>query len=82
MKTIAVLTMMFLPATFLAALFSMPCLGWDDPDKFRLYWACVIPITFVTFATWAATTQMGQIKESLRRLQKVKESGRKQNGGE
>lgn len=61
MKTIAVLTMLFLPATFLAAVFSMPCLGWDQPEKVSLYWACVVPITVVTFAAWAGITQRGQI---------------------
>ncbi|KAK5659482.1 hypothetical protein OQA88_683 [Cercophora sp. LCS_1] len=56
MKTVAVLTMAFLPATFLAALFSVPSLGWDQPDKFRIYWACAVPTTIVVFALWAVLT--------------------------
>jgi len=65
MKTIAVLTMVFLPATFLSALFSMPSLGWDGPEKFKLYWACVIPLTVVTFILWAGITQREQISEFI-----------------
>jgi len=38
MKTIAVMTMAFLPATYLAALFALPLLQWDSSpviaDKF------------------------------------------------
>ena len=68
MKTIAVLTMLFLPATFVAALFSMPCLAWDQPEKFSLYWACVVPITVVTFAVWAGITQRGQISDTILQL--------------
>ncbi|KAF2830362.1 hypothetical protein CC86DRAFT_452807 [Ophiobolus disseminans] len=32
MKTIAIMTMIFLPATFFAALFSVPLLQWDQPQ--------------------------------------------------
>ncbi|KAK4186727.1 hypothetical protein QBC35DRAFT_464427 [Podospora australis] len=72
MKTIAVLTMAFLPATFLAALFSVPSLGWDEnqPEKFAIYWAAVIPITIATFAIWAGITQKPQMKDSRIRLEK------------
>lgn len=66
MKTIAVLTMAFLPATFFAALFSIPSLGWNDSDKFALYWACAIPVTIGTFAVWAVFTQRERIKDVLR----------------
>ncbi|KAK3334363.1 hypothetical protein B0H65DRAFT_437459 [Neurospora tetraspora] len=57
MKSIAILTMFFLPGTFFAALFSMPALGWDQPRHFVLYWAFTIPATILTFAIWAALTQ-------------------------
>ena len=65
MKTIAVLTIAFLPATFFAALFSMPSLGWDDPHKFALYFAFTIPVTVAIFGIWAGITQQGAIKEML-----------------
>jgi hypothetical protein len=57
MKTVAVLTMAFLPATFFAAFFSIPSLGWGEPDKFALYWACTLPVTLATFVLWAGITQ-------------------------
>ena len=68
MKTIAVLTMVFLPATFLATLFSMPSSGWDEPDKFAVYWALALPITVGTLALWALITQRDQISELVRRM--------------
>lgn len=58
MKTIAAVTMFFLPGTFIASLFAMPLLKWDAPDgqvingRFRWYWAVTIPLTFFTMATW------------------------------
>jgi Mg2+ and Co2+ transporter CorA len=51
MKTISIMTMLFLPATFFAALFSMPSLGWGD--KFWLYWAITVPSTVLVFSIWA-----------------------------
>lgn len=68
MKTIAVLTMVFLPARFLAALFSMLSLGWNQPENFSVYWAFAIPITVGTFALWAGVTQREQISGLLGRV--------------
>lgn len=53
MKTIALMTMLFLPGTFYAALFALPSLKFDDKapgvvqDGFGLYWAFTIPSTLV-----------------------------------
>lgn len=56
MKTIAVMTMGFLPATFWAALFSVPSLHWDEPTvistRFWVYWAFTIPTTISVFLAW------------------------------
>ncbi|KAK5064752.1 hypothetical protein LTR84_000586 [Exophiala bonariae] len=56
MKTIAVMTMGFLPATFWAALFSVPSLHWDQPtvisSRFWVYWAFTIPTTISVFLAW------------------------------
>ncbi|KAK3400845.1 hypothetical protein B0T20DRAFT_319446, partial [Sordaria brevicollis] len=52
MKTIAVLTMAFLPATYLSTLFSMPSLNWDQRKHFVIYWAIAIPLTLATFLLW------------------------------
>ncbi len=76
MKTVAVLTMAFLPATFFAALFSMPSMSWDDPDKLGLYFAFTLPVTLVIFGIWAGVTQRKVIKEVLLGL------GRREGEGE
>ncbi|KAL7949544.1 hypothetical protein V8C42DRAFT_214647 [Trichoderma barbatum] len=61
MKTLAIVTMLFLPGSFISALFSTSMFDWDsvDPDsgsigvrtmpQFGLYWAITIPLTFITF---------------------------------
>ncbi|CZR70210.1 uncharacterized protein PAC_20111, partial [Phialocephala subalpina] len=59
MKTIATLGMIFLPGTFIAAIFSMPVFNWDKADgpffkpHFKYYWAIVIPLTFIVLVLWA-----------------------------
>lgn len=60
MKTIAVLTMFFLPGTFIAAFFAMPLFNWDAPSgtsvlksRFNFYWAATLPLTFVVLLIWA-----------------------------
>ncbi|KAK0708424.1 hypothetical protein B0H67DRAFT_556910 [Lasiosphaeris hirsuta] len=50
MKAIAVMTMAFLPATFLAALFAMPSLPSVVQEQFWIYWAVAIPATALVFA--------------------------------
>ncbi|KAH8767322.1 hypothetical protein F5883DRAFT_554810 [Diaporthe sp. PMI_573] len=56
MKTIAIMTMAFLPGTFLAALFAVPSLDWSGPkvitNNFWVYWAFTIPFTLVVFTIW------------------------------
>ncbi|KAM3522394.1 hypothetical protein MY4038_008632 [Beauveria bassiana] len=61
MKTLAIVTMLFLPGSFVSAMFSMPMFKWDkaDPDsssigvgllpQFGLYWAITLPLTIATF---------------------------------
>ncbi|EPS42093.1 hypothetical protein H072_3950 [Dactylellina haptotyla CBS 200.50] len=55
MKVIAALTVAFLPATFVSAVFSMSFFnnqggddGWSISDKFWIYWAFAIPLTIAT----------------------------------
>lgn len=49
MKTIAVMTMFFLPGTFFATLFALPTLHWTGKqvvsDRFWIYWAFTLPCT-------------------------------------
>ncbi|KAI1490376.1 hypothetical protein F5X96DRAFT_679103 [Biscogniauxia mediterranea] len=56
MKTIAVMTMLFLPGTYFAALWAVPSLQWGQPgviqDDFWVYWAFTLPCTIVVFAVW------------------------------
>ncbi|KAH7325694.1 hypothetical protein B0I35DRAFT_420974 [Stachybotrys elegans] len=57
MKTIAVLTTVFLPATFVATLFSMPSFDWDGSSprvtaSFWVYWAVAVPLTILVLVSW------------------------------
>ncbi|KAF2728201.1 hypothetical protein EJ04DRAFT_449835, partial [Polyplosphaeria fusca] len=63
MRTIAVVTMAFLPPTFLSAIFSTsffsytPGQGnepsrWSVSSKFWIYWAFAIPLTCFTIGSW------------------------------
>ncbi|CCC13229.1 hypothetical protein SMACR_09370 [Sordaria macrospora] len=69
MKSIAILTMLFLPGMFFAALFAMPYFGsFNQPRHFVMYWAFTIPATVVTFAIWAALTQRSGVQEWVKML--------------
>jgi Mg2+ and Co2+ transporter CorA len=61
MKVVAIMTMAFLPATFFAALFSVPSLKWDAEtvvtDRFWVFWAFTLPSTLLIFALWAGITR-------------------------
>ncbi|KAI1137728.1 hypothetical protein F5Y05DRAFT_60314 [Hypoxylon sp. FL0543] len=56
MRTVAIMTMAFLPATFFAALFSVPSLDWRSDavvqPNFWVYWAFTLPSTALVFALW------------------------------
>ncbi|KAI1651542.1 uncharacterized protein F4817DRAFT_324866 [Daldinia loculata] len=59
MRKVAFVTMMFLPATFLSAVFSMSFFdfqadsgSWNVSSKFWIYWAFAIPITIATSLLW------------------------------
>jgi hypothetical protein len=62
MKTISIMTMLFLPATYFAALFSMPTLQWSDSsvirERFWVYWAFTIPTTCGVFFVWALANRL------------------------
>jgi hypothetical protein len=63
MKTIAIMTMIFLPGTFFATLFAVPSLKWDKPDviqeNFWVYWAFTLPVTAVVILVWTVTVGPG-----------------------
>ncbi|KAK4446548.1 hypothetical protein QBC34DRAFT_304964 [Podospora aff. communis PSN243] len=63
MKTIAVLGMVYLPATFLATLFSMPLFAErSGHNTLEMYWGITVALTAATFGLWAVLTQRGQIR--------------------
>jgi uncharacterized membrane protein len=56
LKTLSLVTMFFLPGTFLATLFSVPLLEWNSEKnlvgKFWIYWVFAVPLTLTTFGAW------------------------------
>ena len=58
MKTIATLTLIFLPPTFISSVFSMSFFkfdtdtGWTMSKNFWMYWVWAIPMTMITSALW------------------------------
>jgi hypothetical protein len=59
MKMIAFLTLTFLPATYVCAIFSMSFFNfnpelntWKVSQEFWLYWVVAVPITIATALTW------------------------------
>ncbi|KAI1120327.1 hypothetical protein F5Y10DRAFT_258636 [Nemania abortiva] len=60
MKSITIITMTFLPATFFATLFALPTLDWNGETivtgKFWIYWAFTIPTTALVLLLWVSLT--------------------------
>ncbi|KAK7948459.1 uncharacterized protein PG986_009345 [Apiospora aurea] len=78
MKTVAVLTMAFLPATFFAALFAIPSLDWKAgaevattadgsgsviQSNFWVYWALTLPATVLVFVIWLVLNSRAWLSE-------------------
>ncbi|KAK4223047.1 hypothetical protein QBC38DRAFT_447737 [Podospora fimiseda] len=57
MKAIAVLTMTFLPATYIASLFATPGINSANPSQ-KIYWAVTIPLTAFVLGIWAVWTHL------------------------
>jgi hypothetical protein len=84
MKTIAVMTMAFLPATFFAALFAVPSLQWTADkvvtEKFWVYWVFTIPMTLAVFLIWVGITKreevLGWVQKFLHKT--MKKTGKKE----
>jgi hypothetical protein len=77
MKTLAAVTVAFLPATFVASFFAMPLFDWNaDPGsdvikgRFWIYWAVAAPLTFTTIVIWLSWTHRQNL---LHRAQDYKE---------
>ncbi|RHZ47723.1 uncharacterized protein CDV56_104086 [Aspergillus thermomutatus] len=63
MKTVAVVSMVYLPGTFISGLFGTNFFNlsgndgsqsWIMSGNFWLYWAITLPLTFATVAVWAS----------------------------
>jgi hypothetical protein len=60
MKTMATITMLFLPGTFVASFFAMPMFEWNNDlghivsRQFWIYWAVAVPLTVTVFLAWLA----------------------------
>ena len=64
MKSIAAVTVTFLPGTFVAALFSMPLFEWNAVSdgivvskRFWVYWVVTVPLTILTLVVWVLWTR-------------------------
>ncbi|TGJ78837.1 hypothetical protein E0Z10_g9922 [Xylaria hypoxylon] len=63
MKSIAIMTMLFLPGTYFAALWAVPSLKWGQPNviqpDFWLYWVFTVPSTLLIFTVWFGLHKWG-----------------------
>ncbi|KAL7932934.1 hypothetical protein V8C35DRAFT_305856 [Trichoderma chlorosporum] len=82
MKTIAILTMVFLPGTFICSFFSMTMFNWNSQPGEPLvspyiwaYFVAMIPLTVLVIAIWWWKT-----KESRRVLEEAREKQRLARG--
>ena len=73
MKTLALVTVVFLPGTFVAAFFAVPIFQWDAgvgeqiiSRRFWIYWAVTLPLTLMTIIPWVLWTRR---KNAAHRLQ-------------
>lgn len=75
MKTLAIVTMFFLPGSFVSALFSTDCFNWESASKdnigvpatpqMTLYWAITIPLTVVTFFLYFLWLRIQKYKSEM-----------------
>ncbi|KAK4232022.1 hypothetical protein QBC38DRAFT_464136, partial [Podospora fimiseda] len=79
MKIIAYLTTLFLPATFVSTLFSMPLWNWEvstvseaPSSHFWLYWAVAIPLTIVIMSVFGVYG-WHQGRKNKRKAEKARE---------
>lgn len=84
MMTISILTMALLPATLVAAIFSMSMFDWQQPmgailsPHFWIYWVVVIPLTGLATGAWVVWFKYFR-KPGLERREKLVVE-EKQNG--
>jgi hypothetical protein len=90
MKTIAAVTMAFLPGTFVASLFAIPMFDWNKPPghninthTFWIYWTVTIPLTFSVLLTWWAWFRFKTAREAKedKLLAEIEKLDEKRNDG-
>lgn len=79
MKTLAAVTVLFLPGSTIASLFSMSMFNWGAEDssnilsgRFWVYWAISIPLTVTTIVSWLAWSHRQSVVDRLRENEAVK----------
>ena len=87
MKTLALVTVIFLPGAFMSALFAVPVFQWDAPKgesvvskRFWVYWAVTIPVTLLVIIPWAVWTRQ-RASDNRRRLREAREKFKKDIAG-
>uniref|UniRef100_A0A8H7NF59 Uncharacterized protein n=1 Tax=Bionectria ochroleuca TaxID=29856 RepID=A0A8H7NF59_BIOOC len=83
MKTLAFVTMVFLPGSFISALFSTQVFNWEAGGgfsvgvnpRFGLYWVITIPLTLIVFLLYYVW--IGKLKRDVDKRKKDREERRK-----
>jgi hypothetical protein len=85
MRSIALLTMFFLPGTFIAILFTIPLFNWDpDPAKgetvynhrFWIYWVAAVCLTVGVLGLWAVFTFKKKLKSLWMKMKDLRNTMR------
>lgn len=90
MKAIAIITTVFLPATFLATFFSMSMFDWDANNSSSpkvskyiwVYWVIAIPMTVVVMFLWVWLSRLenrNPVKRSRRVNERLEEESKEPN---
>ena len=73
MKTLAVVTVVFLPGTFVSAFFAIPMFEWDGNNvlssRFWIWWAVVVPLTFAVVVPWIVWTRRSNTSYRRKQLE-------------
>ena len=85
MKTIATLTMIFLPVTAVATIFSMGVFDWDNHAKasasFGIFWAVAVPLTVIVLSVWGSWLYMHARKERASEIDLEEQALKEQSDG-
>lgn len=77
MKALAAVTILFLPGTSIASLFSMSMFDWRAgeqavSDRFWIYWAITIPLTVLTVSFWLIWDHRRTVLAQIRNQEALK----------